>query len=231
MFLQKQRANIYTMLLILAFLNIIVGCLFLYLEMNSYGFKVKVPPEYEAKVVALCRLTPLPGPACADRDQCRRELPHAVNIFEINSGMTPGLGTIHCLGEFAGSQTQKNQPKRARMLPFVSGLFGPDLAIDLGTANTLIGVPGEGLVLERAVGRRRRSARQRHAARRLRGGASGPANVRPLARIDHRRSPAPRRRDYRFPVSARRCCAYFLRKVRPQRFALVRGWSSRCPAR
>ena len=34
------------------------------------------------------------------------------------------------------------------MLPFVSGLFGPDLAIDLGTANTLIGVPGAGVVLD-----------------------------------------------------------------------------------
>ena len=33
------------------------------------------------------------------------------------------------------------------MLNRVFGLFSADLAIDLGTANTLISVPGEGLVL------------------------------------------------------------------------------------
>jgi hypothetical protein len=64
-FLQKQRANIYTMLLILAFLNIIVGCLFLYLEMNSYGFKVKVPPEAKPPAfvapVPMTPIAPAPG--------------------------------------------------------------------------------------------------------------------------------------------------------------------------
>ena len=44
------------------------------------------------------------------------------------------------------------------MLNRVFGLFSADLAIDLGTANTLISVPGEGLVLNEpsvvAVGRR-----------------------------------------------------------------------------
>jgi hypothetical protein len=67
-FLQKQRANIYTMLLILAFLNIIVGCLFLYLEMNSYGMKVKVPveakvpPEMAAPMAPMTPIAPAPGP-------------------------------------------------------------------------------------------------------------------------------------------------------------------------
>ena len=55
-FVQKQRANVYTMMLILAFLNIIVGCLFLYLEMNQYGFKVKVPDA--AKVPAAAPAPP-----------------------------------------------------------------------------------------------------------------------------------------------------------------------------
>src|ERR1700676_2155910 len=36
---------------------------------------------------------------------------------------------------------------RARMLNRIAGLVSSDLAVDLGTANTLISVPGEGLVL------------------------------------------------------------------------------------
>ena len=40
------------------------------------------------------------------------------------------------------------------MLSRVIGLFSADMAIDLGTANTLIYVKGKGIVLERAVGRR-----------------------------------------------------------------------------
>ena len=41
-FLPKQSANIYTMLLILTFLAITIGCLFLYLEMREYGMSIKV---------------------------------------------------------------------------------------------------------------------------------------------------------------------------------------------
>ena len=40
------------------------------------------------------------------------------------------------------------------MFEFFKGYFSSDLAIDLGTANTLIYVRGKGIVLERAVGRR-----------------------------------------------------------------------------
>ena len=43
-FVQKQRANVYTMLLVIALLEIVVGCLCLYLQMNTYQFKVKVAP-------------------------------------------------------------------------------------------------------------------------------------------------------------------------------------------
>jgi hypothetical protein len=65
-FLQKQKANIYTMMLILAFLNIIVGCLFLYLEMNAYSFKVKVPleakvPQEIASPAPMTPIAPAPG--------------------------------------------------------------------------------------------------------------------------------------------------------------------------
>ncbi len=44
-FVQKQRANVYTMMLILAFLEIVVACVLLYMEMNVYQFKVKVPAD------------------------------------------------------------------------------------------------------------------------------------------------------------------------------------------
>jgi len=38
-----------------------------------------------------------------------------------------------------------------------SGIFSNDLAIDLGTSNTLIYVKGKGIVSNRATGRSRRS--------------------------------------------------------------------------
>jgi hypothetical protein len=42
-FVRKQPANVYSMMLILSLLFIMVGCLFLYLEMKSFDMKVKVP--------------------------------------------------------------------------------------------------------------------------------------------------------------------------------------------
>ena len=45
-FVQKQRANIYSMMLILALLFIMVGNLALYLELKAYDQKVK-PPQGE----------------------------------------------------------------------------------------------------------------------------------------------------------------------------------------
>ena len=56
-FLPKQSANIYTMLLILTFLAISIGSLFLYLEMREYGMSIKVsgdakvPPPPPPKAV------------------------------------------------------------------------------------------------------------------------------------------------------------------------------------
>lgn len=45
----KQSANIYTMMLILAFLFITIGCLFLFLEMKAYdGLSTKVPSDAKA---------------------------------------------------------------------------------------------------------------------------------------------------------------------------------------
>jgi hypothetical protein len=44
----KQSANIYTMLLILSFLAVVIGCLFMFLEMKSYDLNVKVSPDARA---------------------------------------------------------------------------------------------------------------------------------------------------------------------------------------
>jgi hypothetical protein len=38
---EKPKANIYTVLLILAFVAIVIGCLSLYAELNVYDFKTK----------------------------------------------------------------------------------------------------------------------------------------------------------------------------------------------
>jgi len=44
----KQSANIYTMLLILSFIFVLIGCLFLFLEMKAYDLTIKVPQEDKA---------------------------------------------------------------------------------------------------------------------------------------------------------------------------------------
>ena len=38
---EKQKANIYTVLLILSFVAVLIGCLSLYLEMSAYSFEFK----------------------------------------------------------------------------------------------------------------------------------------------------------------------------------------------
>jgi hypothetical protein len=50
-FVQKQRANVYTMMLILSLMFIMVGCLCMFLEMNAFQMKVKVPPDAQASSV------------------------------------------------------------------------------------------------------------------------------------------------------------------------------------
>jgi hypothetical protein len=49
-FVRKQSANVYTMMLIVAFIFILLGCLFLYLMMKTYGGNVKVPSDAKAPV-------------------------------------------------------------------------------------------------------------------------------------------------------------------------------------
>ena len=45
----KQSADIYTMMLVLSLLFVMVGCLFLFLEMKSYeGLTTKLPPDAKA---------------------------------------------------------------------------------------------------------------------------------------------------------------------------------------
>ena len=84
------------------------------------------------------------------------------------------------------------------MLQRLLNYFRCDLAVDLGTANTLIGVVGEGLVLdEPSVVAVEQGTRPRP-LRRLRRGTPGPANAGPHAGTDLRRPPAGRRRDRRF---------------------------------
>ena len=38
---EKPKANIYTVLLILSFVAIVIGCICLYAEMNAYEFNIK----------------------------------------------------------------------------------------------------------------------------------------------------------------------------------------------
>ncbi len=45
----KQRASVYTVMLVVAFLCLVVACLFLYFEMNYYEFMTKVPDGMRAK--------------------------------------------------------------------------------------------------------------------------------------------------------------------------------------
>jgi len=47
----KQSANIYTMLLILSFIFVLIGCLFLFLEMKAYDLTIKVPADDKAPQV------------------------------------------------------------------------------------------------------------------------------------------------------------------------------------
>ena len=50
-FVQKQRANVYTMMLILSLMFIMVGCLCMFLEMNAFQMKVKVPDDAKVSSV------------------------------------------------------------------------------------------------------------------------------------------------------------------------------------
>ena len=76
---------------------------------------------------------------------------------------------------------------------YLTGFGGRDMAVDLGTANTLVYVRGRGIVLSRAVGGRDRPAHGRRARRRAR----GEADARPHAGDDQRDPPAEGRRDRR----------------------------------
>jgi hypothetical protein len=44
----KQNLNVYTVMLILAFLATVIGCLFLYLEMRAYDMQKTVPGDLKA---------------------------------------------------------------------------------------------------------------------------------------------------------------------------------------
>ena len=84
------------------------------------------------------------------------------------------------------------------MLQRLLDYFRRDLAVDLGTANTLIGVVGEGLVLDEPSV----VAVEQGTGRILSGGCAvghlARADAGPHPRLDRRRPPAGRRRDRRF---------------------------------
>jgi hypothetical protein len=67
--LPKQSANIYTMLLILTFLAVSIGCLFLYLEMREYGMSIKVSGD--------AKVPPPPRPKAAPEPAAEPEAPAA----------------------------------------------------------------------------------------------------------------------------------------------------------
>jgi len=49
-FVRKQSANVYTMMLIIAFLAVTIGCIFLFLEKNAYDGVLKTSVSPDAKV-------------------------------------------------------------------------------------------------------------------------------------------------------------------------------------
>ena len=48
-YMLKQAANIYTAMLILAFVFVLIGCLFMFLEMKAYELQIKVPNDPNVK--------------------------------------------------------------------------------------------------------------------------------------------------------------------------------------
>jgi hypothetical protein len=54
----KQHANVYTMMLILAFLALVVGSIFLFLEMRAYDMQTKPPANLKAPTVMIQPVAP-----------------------------------------------------------------------------------------------------------------------------------------------------------------------------
>ena len=74
------------------------------------------------------------------------------------------------------------------MFKYLRGLFSNDLSIDLGTANTLIYVRGQGIVLNEPSVVAVRQAPQRRYAHSRRRRRRGQADARPHARQHHHAS-------------------------------------------
>jgi hypothetical protein len=69
MFVLKQSANIYTAMMILAFVFIVIGCLFLFLELKAYDLSIHVSPDAK---VPQAMWVPAPLPELAGVEQlCR----------------------------------------------------------------------------------------------------------------------------------------------------------------
>ena len=57
---QKQRANVYTMMLICSFLALVLGCVLMYLELKRYNFDMEAKDYQQSRApVAVQPLTTL----------------------------------------------------------------------------------------------------------------------------------------------------------------------------
>ena len=115
------------------------------------------------------------------------------------------------------------------LFDWVYGLFSNDLAIDLGTANTLIYVKGKGIVLERAL--RRRRAAHPHGGRR-----SSPSATRPRRCSAARRATSSPIRPMKdgviadFEVTEEMLRYFITQGAQPPHAACSRASSSACPS-
>ena len=130
---RKAKPDIYTVLLVIALLAVILGIVFLWLYNADYGWNFKGGPGVGMTQSAIS----------LQRSALARA---TVGPCETASGKspipTPAINTS--LIPYLSSRT----PLRARMLQNLLSHFRCDLAVDLGTANTVICLAGEGVVLD-----------------------------------------------------------------------------------
>ena len=178
----------------------------------------------------------------ARRRPCEPPIVHIVCIGH-GRGLTPDMaGTDTAAQRSAVARVPDEAAAEAKarlgspmgVFNYVTGFGGRDMAVDLGTANTLVYVRGRGIVLSEPSRRRDRPALRRGARRRRR----GEAHARPHARHDPGDPPAQGRRHRRLrrhradaaplhpegaPASLRAPARRRLRAVRRHRRREARG--------
>ena len=108
----------------------------------------------------------------------------------------------------------------------MANIIGRDMAVDLGTANTLVYVRGKGHPARRAVRRGAELAHRRDPGRRPRGQADDRAH----AGGDHADPPDEGRRDRRLRGDRARCCGTSSTRCTGAATSPSPGWSSACRA-